>query len=289
MKALILGAGGQVGGALVQEAPQGVEIVVVRRDALDITRAEAVEAAITRTGPDVVFNAAGYTAVDKAESDAAAAFLVNGEAVEHLTAAVQRSGARLIQVSTDFVFDGRASRPYRPDDPTGPLSVYGASKLAGERAALAATDALVVRTAWLHAATGDNFVRTMLRLFAERACVAVVADQVGTPTCARSLARALWSLAATGVSGLHHYTDAGVASWYDFAVAVREEGSALGLCPQETRIDPVRTEDHPTAAQRPAYSVLDKTAAWDLIGRPARHWRDEVRDTLRRIRADALG
>jgi dTDP-4-dehydrorhamnose reductase len=284
LKALIVGAGGQVGRALIETAPAEAELVAVDIPELDITEASAVAEVVRRTGPQVIFNASGYTAVDRAETESEAAFAINRDGVGHLAAAADRHGARLVHLSTDFVFDGASSRPYRPDDLPAPLSVYGASKLAGETAALAASGALVVRTAWVHAPEGQNFVLTMLRLFCERPEVGVVADQVGAPTAAKSLASALWGLTARGASGLHHFTDAGVASWYDFAVAICEEGAALGLCPATTRINPVRTEDYPTAARRPAYSLLDKSATWALLGEPARHWREELRVTLGRIK-----
>lgn len=289
MRALIVGAGGQLGRALLEVAPSEADVVALRREELDVTDADAVESAVARARPDIVFNAAGYTAVDQAEAEPEAAFRINRDAVGNLASAADRAGARLVHVSTDFVFDGRSTRPYRPDDPTAPLGVYGSSKLAGEAAALAAVDALIVRTAWVYAANGRNFVRTMLRLFGERPAVSVVDDQLGTPTSAASLARALWSLAAQRVKGVFHYTDAGTASWYDLAVAVCEEGSALGLFSGDTRIDPVRTEDFPTVARRPAYGVLDKTATWTLLNRPARHWRQELRDVLLQIRDQDLG
>jgi dTDP-4-dehydrorhamnose reductase len=182
-----------------------------------------------------------------------------------------------VHVSTDFVFDGKASSPYAPDAPTRPLGVYGATKRDGEIAAGA--DALIVRTAWVYAAAGNNFVRTMLRLMAERDEVRVVADQIGTPTHAASLARAIWALAAAGSTGHYHWTDAGAASWYDFAVAIQEEALALGLLSRAVPIVPIRTVDYPTPAQRPAFSILDKTTTWAITG-PARHWRAELRDCL---------
>jgi dTDP-4-dehydrorhamnose reductase len=231
----------------------------------------------------VVLNAAAYTAVDRAEEDSERAFAVNVLGAEHVARAAAQLGARVIHVSTDFVFDGLSSRPYRPDDAPHPCSAYGRSKLAGEAAVLSAARerAVVVRTAWLYSAHGGNFVKTILRLLAERDAVRVVADQIGTPTWASTLALVLWQLAARpDLRGVFHWTDAGVASWYDFAVAIREEALAAGVLAAAAPVVPIRTEDYPTPAQRPPFSVLDKTAIWDALGLEPRHWRCELRAML---------
>jgi dTDP-4-dehydrorhamnose reductase len=189
-----------------------------------------------------------------------------------------------VQVSTDFVFDGASGAPYRPDDAPNPLGVYGRSKREGEEAVRTAHPAaLIVRTAWVHGAGGANFVATMLRLMAERETLGVVADQLGTPTHADGLALALLALAEAGVTGTHHWTDAGVASWYDFAVAIREEGLARGLLAHAAAVRPIATADYPTPARRPANGVLDKTSAWAVTG-PAAHWRDGLRACLEAMR-----
>lgn len=282
MRALIVGAGGQLGRALIKAAPADVRFVALDRAALDVTDAEAIRRVVADAALDVLFNAAAYTAVDRAESDAQAAYRLNRDAPALLASAARSCGARFVHVSTDFVFDGRAGLPYRPEAPTGPLNVYGASKLAGEQAVRdRVADALIVRTGWVYAAHGANFVHTMLRLMAERDVVRVVADQVGTPTHAASLARALWALARLGASGTHHYSDAGVASWYDFAVAIAEEARALGLLAHPVHVEPIATADYPSAAQRPAYSVLDKASCYALLGGAAAHWRSELRLMLR--------
>jgi dTDP-4-dehydrorhamnose reductase len=234
-----------------------------------------------------VFNAAAYTAVDKAESEPEAAHRLNALAPGLIAAAARAAGARTVQLSTDFVFDGCAASPRAPGDLVGPQGVYARTKLEGEqRAAGADPDALIVRTAWVYAPRGANFVNTMLRLMKERDALRVVANQVGTPTWAPSLAAALWTLAGAGAKGLLHYTDAGVASWYDFAVAIEEEGRAAGLIERPVAVAPIATADHPTAARRPAYSVLDKSAAWALIGRPAAHWRVNLRANLQELKAN---
>lgn len=284
MKVLITGAAGQLGRALVASAPAKAEVVGVDLVDFDVGDAEATAAAIDQIRPDLIVNAAAYTAVDRAEGDAEAAYRINRDAVQWLAEGATRVGARLVHVSTDFVFDGKASQPYRIGDPTSPLSVYGASKRAGEIEALTSENAIVVRTAWLYSAGGANFARTMLKLFNDRPVVRVVADQMGTPTHANSLAGAIWRLADAQASGIHHFTDAGAASWYDFAVAIKEEGAAQGLCPGGIAIEPIRTQDYPTPAHRPAYSVLDKTTTWSVTGGPARHWREPLRDMMIEVR-----
>lgn len=284
MKALILGAGGQVGRAIAATAPAGVETVALTRADCDIAVRPAVETAIRAIKPDLVFNAAAYTAVDKAESEPELAGVLNAAAPGWIAATAAAAGARTVHLSTDFVFGGSAGRPYAPRHATRPLSVYGRTKLAGEEAVLAADlRALVVRTAWVHDAAGANFVRTMLRLMGERDRLTVVADQVGTPTWAPSLAGALWALAGREASGIHHFTDAGLASWYDFAVAIQEEALALGLLARSSEILPIPTKAYPTPARRPAFSVMDKSATWSLLDRPPAHWRVNLRLCLRDI------
>jgi dTDP-4-dehydrorhamnose reductase len=284
MRALILGAGGQVGRALAAAAPEGAQTVALRRADCDVGDEAAVREAIRTARPDVVFNAAAYTAVDKAESEPETARRLNGEAPGLIAAAARQAGARTVQVSTDFVFGGAAGGQRRPQDPTWPEGVYAQTKVEGERAARDADpDALIVRTAWVYAPVGANFVNTMLRLMAERDEVRVVADQIGTPTWAPSLARALWRLVQLRASGIHHFTDSGVAGWYDFAVAIAEEARDMGLLEAPGRIVPIATADYPTPAKRPAFSVLDKGATWALLGTAAPHWRVNLRANLREL------
>lgn len=282
MKALITGANGQLGRSMAQAAPAGVDLIAAGSAELDIRDAAAVEAFVRDARPDLIFNCAAYTAVDKAESEEDAALAVNAHGVAHLADSARRHGARLVHVSTDFVFDGRSGVPYRPDAPTGPTGAYGRTKLAGEWAA--GEDALIVRTAWVYGPTGHNFVRTMLRLMAERDEVRVVADQIGTPTYAPALAQALWALAGTGARGIHHYTDSGVASWYDFAVAIQEEALAAGLLTRAVPVIPIATRNFPTPAVRPHYSVLDKSDTFALLGKPAPHWRVNLRHMMKEVK-----
>lgn len=280
MKVLVAGAAGQLGRALQATAPAGTTMFAPPEADFDILDDGKVAATVEAGRPDLIVNAAAYTAVDKAETDRDTAEAVNGTAAGRLAAAAASVGARFVHVSTDFVFDGLSPLPYLPDAPPAPLGVYGETKLSGERQAVAGhPGSLVVRTAWVYGAQGNNFVRTMLRLMRERDELKVVADQVGTPTHAKSLARAIWALDADGATGMFHWTDAGVASWYDFAVAIRDEGLALGLLDRRTEVVPIRTRDYPTPARRPAMSVLDKSSSWAITG-PAAHWRDELRLAL---------
>jgi len=282
MRVVITGAGGQVGRGLISQATSGIEVLGWGHKDLDITDVRAVNDAIHRHSPDVIINAAAYTAVDRAESEPDLARKINADGPRHLAAAARDTGARFIHISTDFVFDGASSVPYRPDASTGPLNVYGATKLAGEKAVLETTSgtAVVLRTAWVYAAQGSNFVRTMLRVMNANRSVRVVADQVGTPTAAVSLAETLWRIAAQpDIAGVHHWTDAGVASWYDFAVAIAEEGGALGLVPDDVTVTPIKTAEYPTPARRPSYSVLDKSSLTSM-GFTQSHWRRRLRSVL---------
>jgi dTDP-4-dehydrorhamnose reductase len=284
VKALIVGGHGQLGRALATCAPADAEIVSYGSDTLDVTNRSDLDPVVRRLRPALLFNAAAYTAVDKAESDESAALAVNGTAVGHLADAARLVGARLVHVSTDFVFDGQAGTPYPPDAIPNPLSAYGRTKLKGEQ--LAGPDALIVRTAWVYASSGANFVRTMLRLMREREAVRVVADQIGSPTYAPGLARALWRLAGQGATGIYHYTDSGVASWYDFAVAIQEEALAAGLLDRMVPVIPITTAEFPTPARRPSYSVLDKTSLFEALGAPTPHWRQNLRLMMADLKAD---
>ncbi|HLE57033.1 MAG TPA: dTDP-4-dehydrorhamnose reductase, partial [Rhodothermia bacterium] len=195
--------------------------------------------------------------------------------------------ARFVHVSTDFVFDGAVPRPYDVDAVPAPLSVYGRTKLEGENIVRAVTAArtAILRTAWVYDAAGRNFLTTMLRLMRERRSVAVVADQVGTPTAADSVADALWQIAIrSDTRGIFHWTDAGVATWYDFAVAIAEEAAAIGLLPSDIEVTPIATSEYPTAAQRPGYSVLDKRSTATALGLKSIHWRRRLRTVLREFK-----
>lgn len=285
MKALLLGANGQLGSALRKTSPHDVELIAYGRGDLDLEADGDIEARVVKSQAQLIINAAAYTAVDKAEADEAAAFRVNAQSVGAIARAAKALDARLVHVSTDYVFDGAKGAPYLTDDPTAPLGVYGRSKRQGELEALAGCqDSLVLRTAWVYAEQGTNFVRTMLRLMAEKPELRVIADQIGTPTYAASLAQALWTLAPTGHRGILHYTDSGVASWYDFACAIQEEALTLGLLHKAVPVRPIATAEYPTAAKRPLFSILDKSQSWALLGLPANHWRTNLRTMLERLK-----
>ena len=281
MRAIITGGGGQLATELVQSIPTGWSVSCLTRNDLDITDTDTVAAAVDRLAPDLIINAAAHTAVDRAESEADLAFAINRDGAANLARCATRRGVKLVHVSTDFVFDGHASRPYLPGDTAGPLGVYGASKHAGEIAvAQYAPNALIVRTAWVYAAHGRNFLTTMLRLMGKEEEVRVVSDQIGTPTSAKTLARALWELAQSPATGILHFTDAGVASWYDFAQAIAEESFASGVLKTMPRVTPIKATDYPTPAPRPGFSVLDKSETWALLGKPPVHWRAALREVL---------
>jgi dTDP-4-dehydrorhamnose reductase len=281
VKVLITGAAGQLGRALVASAARSATLTALTHRDLDIGDASAVAERIARERPDLIINAAAYTAVDRAEGEAQLALRVNAEGPRHLARSARARGARLLHVSTDYVFDGKASTPYTPAALAEPLNIYGSSKRAGELAVLEEARTLVVRTSWLYARDGSNFLTTMLRLMRERGIVRVVTDQVGTPTAADSVAGALWALAERpDIAGIQHWTDAGIASWYDFACAIKEEASRLGLLSGDVRLEPITTREYPTAARRPAYSVLDGSALHAALALPAVHWRARLRAML---------
>jgi dTDP-4-dehydrorhamnose reductase len=281
-KVLVVGAGGQLGRELGRTVPAGVDATFRVRAELDIADAEGVAAALSAVAPQLVVNAAAYTAVDKAESEPEAARRGNADGPAVLARACAQAGIRLVHISTDFVFDGASSHPYPPDAAPAPLGEYGRSKLAGEVAVRSALPAvLLLRTGWVYSSFGGNFAKTMLRLMGEREELSVVADQVGTPTWAQGLAGAVWAAAARPeLRGIYHWSDAGVCSWYDFAVAICEEALALGLLGRPVSIRPITTAEYPTPARRPAYSVLDKTDTWRDFGLAGVHWRAQLRAML---------
>lgn len=282
MKVLITGASGQLGSALQTLVPATVQVLALDSAGLDISDAAAVERTVTTFRPDVVLNAAAYTQVDKAEAEAQQAFAVNRDGVANLVRTTLAS-TRLIHISTDFVFDGQGTRPYLPDAPVAPLGVYGQSKLAGEQVLLATAPArsCIIRTAWLYGPAGKNFVNTMLALMATREQLSIVADQRGTPTSVFSLARAVWrAVQLPALLGILHWTDAGEATWYDFACEIQRQALQLGLLNRKIPLHPIPTSSYPTPARRPAYSVLDKSASWQALGIAARPWQQELESVL---------
>jgi dTDP-4-dehydrorhamnose reductase len=287
MKVLVTGAGGQLGRAVVNSAPSNATILACSHGELDISDERVVMQYLRRHKPDVIVNAAAHTAVDRAESEPALARAINAEGPRHIATAAREIGVRqVVHISTDFVFDGTSCVPYQPGAPVNPLSVYGSTKRAGEEAVLELLPdrSIVLRTAWVYAAHSRNFLVTMLRVMRAKGSVRVVADQVGTPTSASSLALAIWALIEKPtINGIHHWTDAGVASWYDFAVAIAEEAATLGLLPSGIDVFPITTHEYPTAARRPSYSVLD-TSSLRSLGIVHAHWRKRLRDVLGEIK-----
>ncbi len=284
MKTLVMGCNGQLGHSLADTASVNVNLIGLDLPELDITDAPAVLEICRETRPDVIVNASAYTAVDQAESESALATSVNVEGPRNIAIASREVGARLIHISTDFVFDGQSSTPYKADTVTNPLSAYGQTKRDGELAVLEETSdtAVVIRTSWLYSKTGSNFVKTMLRLMGERDELGIVADQFGSPTWADSLAEALWAFVdAPEHSGIFHWTDSGETSWQEFAVAIQQEALALGLLGKAIPIHAIKTEDYPTAATRPAYSVLDCSSTIQAINIQPAEWRTNLRRMLK--------
>jgi dTDP-4-dehydrorhamnose reductase len=284
-RALIFGALGQVGRALQETAPSSVAVIAQDLDQTDIRDHESVVRAIGDARPDVVINCAAFTNVDGAESHADEAMAANGIAPGVIAEVAKAEGVRFIHLSTDYVFDGCAHAPYKPDAAVGPINVYGATKLEGERRALStAPESVVVRTAWVHSGGGSNFVRTAVRLLTAGTPMRVVDDQIGTPTRAKHLAEALWRITdRPDLRGLLHFTDAGVASWFDVAVAVLETLERAGRLGAGAAVTPIRSDQFRTAARRPQFSVLDKSESWNAIGYLPPHWRTGIIDSTHEL------
>lgn len=279
MRILIVGKNGQLAWELGRSIPAGWQVSLLAQSELDIRSLDQVRDQIARHTPDVVINCAAYTAVDKAEVDSTTAYAINEGGVRNLAVCCAQRRVRLLHVSTDFIFDGKNFEPYRPDSIAKPLSVYGASKYAGEQLVrqLLPDSSVVVRTSWVYSSNGNNFVKTILRLAKEKPQIGVVADQIGSPTWAKGLADWLWAIAAKPeVAGVFHWSDAGVASWYDFAVAIQELGYDKGLLDKTIPINPIPTEAYPVPACRPKYSVLNKSTAEESAGIKTVHWRSQL-------------
>lgn len=294
MRILLLGGNGQVGHECRRALASLGGLVVTTRtgllpdggscETLDLSRLDDIAPLIERVSPDVVVNATAYTAVDRAEDDEDAAFAINRDAPARIASACAARGASLVHYSTDYVFDGTGQRPWREDDPTGPLGVYGRSKLAGEQAiAASGATSLILRTAWVYGLHGANFLRTMLRLGAERDELKVVADQFGSPTPAWLIADATAAILEQGFSSsaIRNVVCSGQTSWHGFADAIFEEACGLGLLQRRPRVVPIPTSGFPTRAARPGYSVLDNHRVQSEYGIPLAPWRQALRETLR--------
>lgn len=288
MRAMLFGKNGQLGRALAASLPPKTMLTAVGRDDADICDIDALAAVIHTASPEVIINAAAYTQVEQAEANRADAFAVNSDGAFNIARCAEDVGARVVHVSTNYVFAGDSSTPYRIDSATDPINVYGESKLAGEQRVLdvLAEDAAIIRTAWLYSACAGNFLTTMLTLIPNRSNLRIVADQIGTPTSTLSLAQATWLAIDRGLSGVHHWTDAGEASWFDFAVAIQEQALELGVLTQPISIEAIQSEDYPALARRPAYGVLDTSATRAALDIACPDWRAELNDMLR-LYADA--
>ncbi len=291
-RVLLVGAQGQVGQELLKalaDWPELGEVTAVSRQELDLTDLAAIAQTVSNTQPTLIINAAAYTAVDKAESEPDLAQRINADAPKALAEAAAKCGAALVHISTDYVFPGSEGSPRTETDATGPLSVYGKTKLAGEEAIRTTLDRhVILRTAWVYGTQGKgNFLKTMLRLGKDRDSLSVVADQIGSPTWAKDIADAIGQLSVKltapepDIAGTYHFTNSGVASWYDFALAIFEEAKALGIPLKIETVNPITTADYPTPAARPAYSVLSGQKIARTLGHSAPYWRDSLRAMLK--------
>ncbi len=285
VRVLLVGAGGQLGRELVRSVPSGIALHARTSAQLDVRNEAAVATGLQELRPAVVINASGYTAVDAAEANESEAMAINAAAVECLAQHAHGVGARFVHISTDYVFDGRSGQPYRVDDAASPLNAYGRSKLAGEQAALATNpDAVVIRTAWLHSGYSSNFVATTVRRLRAGQSMQVVDDQLGTPTRAWHLAEAIWrTVALPDLSGLWHFTDAGVASWYDVAALVRDQLLRGQVLAPGATVSPVATDVSSRPARRPSYSVLSAHGTWAALGWSPTHWSEGVAQSVREL------
>ena len=291
MKVLLTGAAGQLGQALIAAKPAGITLIACRRAELDLANPQDCRDAVLAHQPDWVLSAGAYTAVDMAESEPELAEAVNAVAPQAFAEALLKQGhGRLLQISTDFVFSGIQGHQYGPLDSVAPLGVYGASKARAEAEVLGLLGperACVLRTSWLYGPVGKNFCLTMLKLHSIKAAAGealnVVADQVGCPTHTAGLATACWQVLAKDIGGMQQWSDAGVASWYDFAVAIGEEAQALGILATAAKVNPISTAEYPTPAKRPAYSLMDCSASRKLLELEPIHWRQGLKRVLASI------
>ena len=287
MNILVTGANGQLGNEMQVLARENLQHTYFFTDVqeLDICDEQAVYAYVSEQKINIIVNCAAYTAVDKAEDNVELCDKLNNIAPGYLARAAQANGAAMIQVSTDYVFDGTAHIPYTEEEPTCPASVYGSTKLAGEQNVMDHCEkAMVIRTAWLYSIYGNNFVKTMIRLGQERDSLGVIFDQIGTPTYANDLAQAIFAAINKGVvRGIYHFSDEGVCSWYDFTVAIHRL-AGIASC----KVKPLHTADYPAKAPRPHYSVLDKTKIKDTFGIEIPHWEESLKRCINQLRMETL-
>ena len=285
MKVLVTGSTGQLGGELVRVlAGEGHEIIAPDRREFDLAFPEKVGDAIRAREADWVINCAAYTQVDQAEAEPELAYRVNRDSAAGIARAVSAYGGRMLQVSTDFIFSGKQSCPYTEEDHPDPVNVYGQSKWEGERAVREILPgALILRTAWVYGSRGANFVRTILMAAASREELRVVDDQIGTPSWTADISRTIQALIRGDRHGVYHFTNEGVASWYDFACAITALGASVGFPVVARRVLPIPSADYPTQAIRPRFSVLDKQKIRTLLPAPIPHWRESLHAMLKEL------
>jgi len=279
MKILVIGKNGQLAQGLSSLSTVNVEVICLGRDQIDILDKSSLFKTIAEQNVDAVINASAYTAVDLAEKEPEQAYKINTLAVKNLAEVCKELSLHLVQISTDFVFNGLKSSPYLPSDDINPISVYGKTKAEGEQllTEIIPKSSCIIRTSWVYSCYGNNFVKSMIRLMAEKPELGIISDQIGTPTYVKGLAQVSLTAAVEKVSGIHHWTDAGVASWYDFAVAIQELAIEKGLLVAAIPIKPIDTESYPTPATRPSYSVLDKSSSIQAFpDLPIIHWRKQL-------------
>ena len=274
-KLVVIGKSGQLAWEIARLVP---EAMCLGRDDIDITSGEDIAAKLGLINPDAVINASAYTAVDKAESDEENAYLLNQTAVANLAKYCKSNNVFFVHVSTDYVFNGEKGSPYTVDDAIEPQGMYGKTKAAGEAEVTSVLPAAsaILRTSWVYSSHGNNFVKTMLRLMAEKPQLGVIDDQIGSPTWAKGLARACVEAASHRTAGIYHWSDEGVCSWYDFAIAIQQLGLEKGLLQQAVPVKPIPSSAYPTPAKRPHYSVLDKTLTRETFTSPLNHWREQL-------------
>ncbi len=287
MKVLVTGAGGQLGTDLCKLLrKQSHEVIAPGLDELDFLKPESITSQVKCHQADWIINCAAYTQVDQAEQDTDKAFAINRDAAAILAHTVQQTGGRLLHISTDFVFDGKQREPYKEDVTANPLCVYGQSKWQGERAVLEIDpEVLLLRTAWVYGVQGANFVKTILRLARERQVLKIVADQIGSPSWTQDISNALLVLIKREARGIFHYTNEGQASWYDFACAIVDEARIAGFKLVVEEVIPISTDEYPTLALRPKYSVLDKSKIRPLLDQPIPQWRTSLKKMLEELYA----
>jgi dTDP-4-dehydrorhamnose reductase len=283
-KIAVIGKNGQLAFELGQITTDDAIISCYGRDDIDITNTESLLATFKNNKINTVINAAAYTAVDLAETETQAAYTINAKAVENLAKVCKQLSLHLIHVSTDFVFQGDKGSPYLPYDIVNPIGVYAQSKAEGEKAVVKILEGrgCIIRCSWVYSVQGNNFLKTMLKLMETKTELGVICDQIGSPTSAKNLAKACLMAAVNEVSGIHHYTDAGVASWYDFAVAIQRLGIEQGLLSRRIKINPINNDEYPTLAKRPSYSVLDKKSMYEALPKlPVEHWEHALTETVK--------